>query len=464
MSPVPGDAQLLADAALSDLGLGAPDRVLGGVPEEYLPAVYPVTAAAAAAVGASTSAAARLLATRNALETAPSVAVDGRHAAVAFRSERYLEVDGRPASGLWEPLSGDYRTRDGRWFLLHANMPPHRAAALRVLDAQETREAVGMAIARWTGPALEDALAAGGGCGASLRTEAEWARHPQARAVESLALVELEQIGEAEPLGPDAPARPASGVRVLDLTRVIAGPVATRTLAAHGADVLRVGAAHLWDHPTLVIDTGVGKRSTFLDLRTQEDLDRLCALAETADVVVQGYRPGSLAARGLSAARMADRRPGLVVVSISAYGREGPWAGRRGFDSLVQVATGIAAVDDDLSGEVRPLPAQALDHATGYLAAAGAMAALARRRREGGTWHVQVSLLRTARWLAGAGRIDALSVPDPGRQDVADLTEEVGSAFGVVRYVKPPGWIDTAPPRWDLAPSPLGSGEARWLP
>jgi crotonobetainyl-CoA:carnitine CoA-transferase CaiB-like acyl-CoA transferase len=279
-------------------------------------------------------------------------------------------------------------------------------------------------------------------------------------------VVEIDRIGDGPPATASAVDRPAAGLRVLDLTRVIAGPVATRTLAAHGADVLRIGAPHLYDHPTLVSDTGFGKRSAYLDLGTGSGRSTLHALVRGADVVIQGYRPGSLADRGLAPEELATLRPGIVYVSLCAYGRLGPWAQRRGFDSLVQMVSGIATAGRRVGGEgvPHPLPAQALDHATGYLAAFGAMAALERRHREGGSWRVQVSLARTAAWLCDMGHVDALGVHDPGPGDIDDLLSEAQSPFGTLRYVRPPGDIVGMTPRWDRASVPLGYDPPTWTP
>src|SRR5205085_3318576 len=229
-------------------------------PDEYLPTIFPVTEAATASIGVASAAAARLLQLRNHRSSAPTVAVDRRHAAAVFRSERYLHIDGERVAGLWEPLSGNYRTADGRWLLLHANLPPHRAAALEVLGAKADREDIAAAIGTWKGVALEDALAAGGGCCAVMRTVDEWQAHPQGQALAQLPAVEVDRIGDAPPRPPAPADRPAGGIRVLDFTRVIAGPLAARTLASYGASVLRIGAAHLADSSTLVIETGYGKR------------------------------------------------------------------------------------------------------------------------------------------------------------------------------------------------------------
>ncbi|MFC7383347.1 CoA transferase [Sphaerisporangium rhizosphaerae] len=263
-------------------------------------------------------------------------------------------------------------------------------------------------------------------------------------------------------------ARPLAGVRVLDLTRVIAGPVATRTLAAYGAEVLRVGAAHLPEVPGLVISTALGKRSCEIDLRTAEGTAAFKDLVMGADVVVQSYRPGALARLGfgpreLAAIRSAGaagtpRRPGVVCVDISAYGSRGPWSRRRGFDSLVQMVCGIAHEQGQGARPV-PLPAQVLDHATGWLAALGAIAGLLRRQREGGSWHVELSLARTALWLDRLGRVDGMAVGEP---EVGDLLEEMDSSFGTLTYVRAPGAIGDVRPSWTTPPPRRGEHLPAW--
>ncbi|MFC4591764.1 CoA transferase [Sphaerisporangium corydalis] len=253
--------------------------------------------------------------------------------------------------------------------------------------------------------------------------------------------------------------RPLEGVRVLDLTRVIAGPVTTRTLAAYGAQVLRVGAAHLPEVPGLVISTAFGKRSCELDLRTRQGADAFRRLVAGADVVVQSYRPGALAGLGFGPADLAAIRPGIVCVDISAYGGRGPWAGRRGFDSLVQMACGIA--DEGGRGERPvPLPAQVLDHATGWLAALGAVAGILRGRAEGGSWHVEVALARTALWLDGLGRVPGANVGEP---EAGDLLEEAETPLGRLTYVRPPGKIAGVRPYWSSPPPHRAEHPPEWV-
>jgi crotonobetainyl-CoA:carnitine CoA-transferase CaiB-like acyl-CoA transferase len=421
---------------------------------------------AAASVAGAALAAARVWRARTGRWQQASVSM--RHAAAAFRSERYLRVEGAMAADLWDPFSGYYRTADDRWVQLHTNFPHHRERALRTLglDAAKTtdRADAERAMLAWNGQAFEDALAEVGGCGYLARTPQEWRAHPQARALAALSPIDLGVIGQApaRTFAADA-SMPLSGIRVLDMSRVVAGPVAGRTLAAYGADVIRMGAAHLPEMAPLVIDTGFGKRFVHLDLRTASDRARFEALVASVDVVVQAYRPGALDALGYGPDDLARLRPGVVVVSLSAWSHEGPWAGRRGFDSLVQTASGILLEGTEWARSERPvpLPAQALDHATGYLAAMGAMLALARQVEEGGSRRVRVALARTGTWLDGLGRVDGSGVADTTANDVRDLTDEMASDFGRLRFITPPGGLDETPPRWTRPPGRPGA-EPRW--
>lgn len=474
----------------AEVGVELPSvRCTGDDP--VLPSVFRVGTAAAVAVGAATAAAAALLgkareatvdeAREAAVDEAREVVVDVREAAVAFRDERYFRIDGATRE-LWAALSGDYRTVDG-WVRLHCNFDHHRDAVLAALGlpAGADRDAVAQVCAGRTAVEIEESVTAAEGCAAAMRSRAEWRGHPQARVVAESPLIDLTRIDVTGPAWPgdEGPMRmralaevregelgardagrerPLGGVRVLDLTRVLAGPVATRFLAAHGAQVLRVGAEHLPEVPRLVISTAFGKRSCRLDLRTPAGAAALRDLVAGADVLVQSYRPGALEALGFGPPELAALRPGIVCVDISAYGSRGPWAGRRGFDSLVQMACGIAH-EGGGGSRPRPLPAQVLDHATGYLAAFGAMAALLRRPAEGGSWRVRLSLARTAQWLDGFGRVDGAGTPDP---DVSDLMEEKNSIFGRLAYLRPPGTIDGASPYWSSPPPGQGEHPPAW--
>ncbi|MFE3450706.1 CoA transferase [Nonomuraea sp. NPDC059194] len=477
-------------ARVEELVRGLGEQVGVGLPRlrvtddgSRLPSPYPVEVAAAVSVGAATAAAAGVC--------GADAEVDVREALAAFLDERLFTIDGK-MSDLWSPLSGDYRTADG-WVRLHCNFDHHRDAVFEALGTEEIR----LACASRTSLEIERVVTAAGGCAAALRTPEGWRRDPRARAVAGLPLVRVTRVG-------DGPARSGEAPRVLDLTRVIAGPVAARTMAAYGADVLKVGTPGLPEVDGLVISTAFGKRSCHLD----PDGEAFARLGEEADVVVRAVRPGALGVVD----ELARRVRGLVVVDITAYGAEGG----RGFDSLVQMATGLAWGDPP-----RPLPAQVLDHATGYLAAFGAMAALMRRRQEGGSWRVELSLARTAQWLAelrldgtpeaeartGEGGRTARAQAGEGRRtggvqagekeagedgrtggvqagekeageggktgeggrpdakglDVSGLIGEMDSAFGRLGYVLPPGRIDGRRPAWGTAPPRQGEHAPEWL-
>ena len=403
---------------------------LSGV-DPVLPSSFRVGTAAQAAIAASGLAAAQLHCARGG--STQRVSVDMVDAAMEFLSERYLEVNGGPAPELWDELAGTYRCGDGRWLRIHTNFAHHRKGVLDILGCEGRREALVAAFAGWKADAFETEAANRGAIAAVMRRHAEWDAHPQGQAVAGIPVITLERIGAAppEPLPPGE--RPLSGVRVLDLTRIIAGPVAGRTLAAHGADVLLVTSGHLPSIAPLVIDTGRGKLSTDIDLRDKAGKRQLQALLADADIMIQGYRPGAIAELGFSPEQAAQVRSGIVYVSLSAYGHAGPWSKRRGFDSIVQTASGINADEAHATGvdDPRALPCQALDHASGYLMAFGAMMALQRRIREGGSWHVRVALARTARWLRDLGHLEnGLDCTGPSRERIDESLEYCDSGFG----------------------------------
>ena len=371
-----------------------------------LEARLPVRELARACVGACALAAAELGARRGGLAEVPGVRVDDGAVATAFVSERHLLIDGRaPVS--FAPLSRFWRTADG-WVRTHANYPHHRARLLGALKlpGDASAEDVAEVLTERSALDVEDTVYGAGGLAVALRTAEEWAAHPQGVAVAGRPLVEHERLGTARarvlpPLDGD-PLLPAAGLRVLDLTRVIAGPIATRTLALLGADVLRVDAPQLPEDPDAHADTGFGKRSTRLDLSLAADRRTFEELLARADVVVTGYRPGALDRFGLSPEALVDRRPGLVVAQLSAWGAYGPWGDRRGFDSLVQVATGISAIEGAPENP-GALPAQALDHGTGYLLAGAVLRAVTEQAEQGYGIALRLALARTAAWLMADG-------------------------------------------------------------
>ncbi|ANB74768.1 carnitine dehydratase [Paraburkholderia phytofirmans OLGA172] len=430
-----------------------------------LPSVFRVGSLASATIAATGLAAADYHRLRTGHRQ--HVAVQMRRALASFRSERYLRIDDGPPPALRDPVTGFYATRDGRRIQLHTNFPHHLQGVLEVLGCENDRAAVAAAIRHWDGAKLDQTLADAGLCAALIRTPDEWAVLEQAQALAGLPLFEIERIGDApvEPPRRGDANRPLAGVRVLDLSRIIAGPVAGRALAHHGADVLMINGPHLPNIAPLVIDNGRGKRSAVVDLRDAPGRETLRGLAGGADVFLQAYRPGALAARGFGPEELARVRPGIVYVSVSAYGHEGPWAQRRGFDSLVQSASGIAWTERQAAGwdEPKHLPCQALDHATGYLAAFGAMVALARRATEGGSWHVRLSLAQTGRWLQSFGLVqDGWRAPDVSSDDVSDCLGTVDSTFGRVRGVLPAEMLDLTPAFYALPPVEVGADSASW--
>ncbi|MFJ9562013.1 CoA transferase [Streptomyces fuscichromogenes] len=451
-----------------------PARVTTVTRADTLPARLPVRRLARACVGVCALAAAELAARRTGAAEVPGVRVDDGAVATAFTSERQLLVDGR-APVQFAPLSRFWRTADG-WVRTHANYPHHRARLLDALGLPGSAgpQEVAARIAGRPALELEETVQAAGGLAVALRSPGEWAAHEQAAAVAARPLVEHGRPDTAHarvlpPLDAVAPLLPAAGLRVLDLTRVLAGPVATRTLGLLGADVLRLDAPWLPELPDQHADTGFGKRSATLGLATDRAVFE--ELLAAADVVVTGYRPGALDRFGLSPEALAERRPGVVVAQVSAWGGYGPWGGRRGFDSLVQVATGIAELEGPAD---RPgaLPAQALDHGTGYLLAAGVLRALTEQSYDGGSRFVRLALARTARWLmdemadenADEEAAEEAAGPEGGGPDegAGAWLAERDSPLGRLRYARPPVSFAGGPADWARPPVPWGSNPARW--
>ncbi|MET9710183.1 CoA transferase [Nocardiopsis alba] len=419
-----------------------------------LPATLPVREAAGATVGACSLAAAELAAARNG-GPAPRVRVDAGAVATAFISERHLRIDGR-APTPFAPLSGFWRTADG-WVRTHANYPHHRRRLTEALELgdHDDPEALAATLAEASAVEVQERVYAAGGLAVAVAPAPERGSPPEDRP----SLVEIGTFGEGggRHLGPGS--LPLSGVRVLDLTRVIAGPVATRTLALLGADVLRVDPPATPEDPDSHIDTGQGKRSTLVDLGTAEGGGVFEGLLETADVVVAGYRPGALDRYGLSTRELISRRPGLIVARLCAWGWEGPWSDRRGFDSLVQAATGIAAIEAPADGRPGVLPAQALDHGTGYLVAAGVLRALTERQEDGLGRELRFSLAGTASWLLH----DVVPEPVPeGDHDAEAWLTEASSPYGRLRYVLPPIHYEGGPADWWHPAGRWGTDPAAW--
>ena len=441
---------------------------ISGGTDPILPTSFRIGEAAAASLAAVGLAVSNLWELRTGRRQ--QAKVDVRQATASLRSSRYMTMDGKPVAAERTPVMGVYPAQNGRWSYLHCNFPNHRDAALGVLGVEENREAVRQAVARWDALELEEAIIAANGAGGMVRSMEEWARHPQAAAVASLPLLEIEKIGDSPPQALPQGPRPLSGVRVLDLTRVLAGPTCARTLAEHGADVLKISARHLPSSLSQEYDTGHGKLSANLDLREDKDMETLLGLVREADVFSQGYRPGTLSRRGLAPEDLAALRPGIVCVSLSAFGRAGPWASRRGFDTVVQTVSGITSRQGDLFPGAEPgpqfYPVSAIDYLTGYLMAFGALVALARRVREGGSWLVRISLAQTGRWLVERGQ-----APEADLQDVPeDFTPEEIERWSVasdapggrLRHLMPVLQLSETRPYWASPSVPLGYHDPVW--
>ncbi|MFE3640577.1 CoA transferase [Streptomyces sp. NPDC059169] len=432
-------------------GLGGDPRLIArvsyGGPAWPLAARLPVGELARGTVAVCSLAAAEQAAQHTG-GAVPAVYVDDGAVATAFVSERRLLVGGRaPVS--FAPLSRFWRTADG-WVRTHANYPHHRAALLAALGTDE--DGVASVLAGRTALEVEDTVYAAGGLAVALRTPEEWAAHPQGAAVARQPLVSRERLDDV------APRRRSGRLRVLDLTRVIAGPVATRTLALLGADVLRIDPPRLPELPDQHADTGFGKRSATLDLDSPSDRRTFGELLDRADVLVTGYRPGALE-------RFAVDRPGLVIARLSAWGDDGPWAGRRGFDSLVQVATGIAVAEGSADAP-GALPAQALDHGTGYLLAAAVLRSLTEQEDSGGTRLVRLALARTAHRLLHGLRAEADAEDTKDAEDADHAPDRwlatTDSPLGRLRYALPPVHYDGAPADWSRPPGRWGADAAAW--
>jgi crotonobetainyl-CoA:carnitine CoA-transferase CaiB-like acyl-CoA transferase len=444
------------------------DVTFSGAGDPMMRTALRVGEAGAATIAAAGLAAAHLWEVRGGSEQ--SVSVDRRHAGAAMRSGHYMKLGDGALSAARNGIMGFYPTKDGRWSYLHCNFPNHRAVALKVLGVPEDRAAVAKAVLNWTAADLEEAIIANKGAGGMVRTHEEWKRHPQGVAVAGLPLLEIVKIGDSKPEPLPAGDRPLSGIRVVDITRVLAGPTCARTLAEHGADVMKISAAHLPNLGYQEWDTGHGKLNAQLDMRDPAQLETLRGLIRDADVFSQGYRPGSLGARGLSPEELVKLRPGLVCVSLSAFSHVGPWAERRGFDTVIQAVSGMVLRQGELFPGKEPgpqfYPLSAIDYCTGYLMAFGAMVALARRATEGGSWLVRISLAQVGKWLVDLGEVPASALKDiPAEFEPAEIerwstTSQTPS--GPLRHLAPVAQLSKTPAFWERPSVPLGHHKPVW--
>ncbi len=447
---------------LADLPPPAPDMLQITGTDPVLRTRYRVAEAGAAAIAASGLAAADLWALRTGRQQ--RVAVDAHHAAAMLRSNTYLRIDGALPPGVPGDLTGFFPVKNGRWIYMHSRFPNLRAANLSMLGSPRDKEAIATATKDWDGLELENAMFAAGGCGGLIRDEAEWHALPQYAAVTSVPTLEIMRIGDAPPEPLPAGPRPLSGIRVLDLTRVLAGPTCARTLAEHGADVMKVSDPTLPDSGAFDLDTGLGKLSTYLDLHDPAQAETLRGLVRDGDVFSQSYRPGALAGLGFSPEALAALRPGIVCVTLSAWSHVGPWRARRGFDTVVQTANGMAFRPDGARPEFLPCSAQ--DYTAGYLMAFGAMVALARRARQGGSWHVRVSLAGTGQWIRQRGLVEdaawtALPAELPADELNRFLTQS-DSPSGRLTHIAPVAQLSETPGHWARPSVPLGTHAPVW--
>ncbi|MEN8184344.1 MAG: CoA transferase, partial [Myxococcota bacterium] len=393
-----------------------------------------------------------------------SVRVDTRAAAASLLGFALQTRDGAPTP---RPAAryatvALYPGGNGRWIHLHGGFPGLRDRTLDVLSCEDDAESIARAVAGWDAFELEDALAEAGTCGAVARAAGEWAAHPQGRWLARQPVVEIQRIGDAPPEPPFPGRRPLEGMRVLDLTRVLAGPSCARTLAALGAETLRISGPHLPSVEPFVIDTGHGKRSAHLDLRADAGRERLSALVRRADVFSQGFRSGALERRGFGEAALARERPGIVAVSINCYGHGGPWRARPGWEQLAQTVSGIAVEHGGASGPAL-VPAAACDYVTGTLAAFGTVVALLRRAREGGSWAVRASLCQTAGWIERGPRLDATAAAGLDPEVLARHFVETQTPHGRLRHLGPILEMSETSPHWEQPTVPLGTHAPEWL-
>ena len=397
--------------------------------------------------------------------------IDVRHAAATLRSAHYLQARGndnafalvaRDADAIVaQQITQPWQAKDGRWVLPHFGLPHLRDRVLGVLGCEPTPDSVSRAVAGWDALDLENAIDEARACGGMVRPNAEWLAHPHGQALAAKPVVEITKIGDSNPEPFDAGDRPLSGIRVLDLTRILAGPVAARTLAEHGAEVMMVAAENTPQIKSFVMDTCHGKRSCFLDLATTDGVAGLKALVRDADVFSQGYRPGVLNARGFGPEQLAELRPGLIYTSINCFGYDGPFKHRGGWEQVAQTVTGIC--NEGHPDHPALLPAAACDYTTGYLGAYGVLLALARRAREGGSYHVKVSLCQSGMFIYRQGKADFTeSDMDLSPAELDAIQIESSTGHDDLKHLGPVLRLSETQPAWTRPTPVLGSSAPRW--
>ncbi len=429
---------------------------------------YRVDETAAVALALTGAAAAQLWYLKTGQEQ--TVEIDVRSAAAVTASARFDRLGGQSLDGTPAATTNFFRCRDGGWIHLHGGLPHLHSGTLDLLGCDDDPESVAAAVATWDSFELEEELAARNMCGARTRSVQEWKDHPQGAIVTAAPAVEIIKLGDCDPIPLPPGPRPLSGIRVLEFARILAAPISGRTLAEHGADVLNVSSRKLPGLFRSEVTTGHGKRSCYLELDDSGERSIAMKLAASADVFTNGYRSGSLQRRGFDPYDLADKRPGIVYVSIACYGHEGPWVQRRGWEQLAQSTSGLALAQG-LGNRPLKMPALAPgdkkimtapnDYITGYLAAYGAMQALAWRATVGGSWWVRVSLCQTAAWFERAGLADDPESA-PGIGDPSDLLETTSTSMGRLISLAPAVRMSVTSPYWELPVAPRGSHRPEW--
>ncbi|KAI8260914.1 hypothetical protein K4K56_006173 [Colletotrichum sp. SAR 10_98] len=441
-----------------------------------LPSSFKIGVLAQSSIASSALAAAQIHALRNE-SSVPAVDVPLEHATVEFKSERLYILDGKPTPSPWGPIGGLHKTSDGH-VRVHDSFPNHRDGILDLvgLPHSSTREQLSEKLSEWASTDVETAATVDGKLATyALRSYRQWDALPQSRAISNFP-IDVTQLSPEGPAG--LPARMRSGntkclqgLRVVEMSRVIAAPLCGKTLAAHGADVIWVTSPNLPDLPTMDRDFGRGKRTVQLDVHNPSDKERLIELIKTADVFIQGFRPGSLASHGLSPEEIVKINPSIIIANMSAFGPQGPWSGRRGYDSLVQTCSGMNVSEAEHAGKgepARPTPCQALDHAGGYWLATGVVAALYKRATQGGSWRVDVSLAGVMKYLRSLGQYPGATgfeskdyeKPEDVRNEFFE-TRETG--FGSMTAIRHSARVDGVEVGWDVMPKPLGSDSPEWI-
>ncbi len=445
---------------LTDFALPSQSQIQNN--NDHLPAWFQLTELATASISAACAALARLESSRT--QTPCHFELDQRLCNLWFEFS-IKPIDFKLANA-WDEIAGDYPTKDG-WIRLHTNAPHHKAAALSVLKCANNREAVSSAVKAWDGQALETAVVNAQGCAAKMHSIEQWRAHPQGKSLQNNSLIDwhycqAHSLDTNKHLPSNHAAQPLSGIKVLDLTRVLAGPAATRFLAAFGAQVLRLDPEH-WQEPSLIPEMSLGKNCAEIDLKSPEGKQRFTELLKDADVLVHGYRADALDKLGFSASELKQINPNLIDASLNAYGWRGPWQNRRGFDSLLQMSSGIAHYAMQQTGAQHPvpLPLQGLDHATGYLLAAAVIQAIELRETQQIITHARCSLGATAQLLLAQPLQKVHQAPHPAKNsDYTTAMEQ--TAWGSAQRLRFPASFSSFKAQWPKGAQELRSSKAQW--